>query len=95
MPKGGEYIRFKNYERKIKSPFMIYIESESILVSENNGKRNPYESYKQIKYQKHVASSYGNKLVCVDAKLGKPFKSCLGENVVYYLINRIVEKSKY
>ena len=25
MPKKGEYVRLKNYERKIKSPFMIYV----------------------------------------------------------------------
>ena len=24
MPKDGEYFKLKNYERKIKSPFMIY-----------------------------------------------------------------------
>ena len=24
MPKEGEYFKLKNYERKIKSPFMIY-----------------------------------------------------------------------
>ena len=30
MPKTGEYIKFKNYERKIKSPFMIYIDLEKI-----------------------------------------------------------------
>ena len=24
MPKKDEYVKFKNYERKIKSPFMIY-----------------------------------------------------------------------
>ena len=24
MPKKDECVRFKNYERKIKSPFMIY-----------------------------------------------------------------------
>ena len=24
MPKKGEHVSFKNYERKIKSPFMIY-----------------------------------------------------------------------
>ena len=31
MPKKGQYIKFKNYERKIKSPFMIYAD----LVPEN------------------------------------------------------------
>ena len=36
MTKKSEYLRFKNYERKIKSPFMIYADSESILVPEDN-----------------------------------------------------------
>ena len=31
----------KNYERKVKSPFMIYADFESILVTEDNGKQNP------------------------------------------------------
>ena len=38
MSKKGEYVRFKNYERKIKSPFIIYADFESILVLENNRK---------------------------------------------------------
>ena len=29
MPKKGEYIKFKDFERKIKSPFMIYAGFES------------------------------------------------------------------
>ena len=40
MPKKGEYVRFKFYERKIKSPFMIYVDFKSILVPEHNGKQN-------------------------------------------------------
>ena len=31
IPKKGEYFKFKNYEKKIKSPFMIYTDFESIL----------------------------------------------------------------
>ena len=34
---------------------------------EDNGKQTPNESY-TIKYKKHVACSYGYKLVCVDHK---------------------------
>ena len=41
MPKKGKYVRFKNYERKIKSPFRIYTDFKSILVPENSGKQNP------------------------------------------------------
>ena len=33
MPKEGEYVKLKNYERKTKSPFMIYVDFENILVS--------------------------------------------------------------
>ena len=32
MPKKGKYVQFKNYERKMKSPFMIYVDFESSLV---------------------------------------------------------------
>ena len=45
MPKRGEYGKFKNFERKIKSPFFIYADFESILVPEDNGKQNLNESY--------------------------------------------------
>ena len=74
MPKKGEYVKFKDFERKIKSPFMIYADFESILVSEENGKQNPNE-FNTNKYQKHITRSYGYKLVCFDDKFSKPFKS--------------------
>ena len=43
---------------------------------------------------KHVACSYGYKLVCVDDKFSKPFKSYLGEDTVYNFISSMKE-SKY
>ena len=67
MSKNGKYIKFKNLELKIKSPFKIYAEFESILVPEHNGKQNPNESQTN-KYQKHVGCSYGYKLVYVNDK---------------------------
>ena len=51
MPKKGKYFKFKNFERKIKSPFKIYVDFESILLPADNGKPNPEESYTS-KYQK-------------------------------------------
>ena len=57
MPKKAEYVKFKNYERKIKSPFIIYADSENIFEQENNGKQNPEEFYTN-KYQNHIACSY-------------------------------------
>ena len=46
---------------------MIYADFESILVPEDDGKQNPNESHTS-KYQKHVACSYGYKLVFVGDK---------------------------
>ena len=94
MSKKGEYVKFKNYERKRKSPVIIYADFESILVSEVNGKQNPEEYYTN-KYQKHIACSYGYKLVCVNDKFSKLFKTYLGEDAVYNFINSIIEESEY
>ena len=40
MLKKGEYVKFKNFEWKIKSTFMIYADFESTLVPEDNGMQN-------------------------------------------------------
>ena len=69
MPKKGEYLKFKNFERKIKSFFMIYVDFEKILVPEDNS-----EDYYMNKYKKHAACSYDYKLVCVDDKFSKRFR---------------------
>ena len=53
---------------------MIYVYFESIPFPENNRKQNSNESYTN-KYKKHDAYSCGYKLVCVDDKFAKPFKS--------------------
>ena len=94
MPKKGEYVKFKNFEKnKIKSPFTIYADFESILVHEDNGKQNPNKSYTS-KYQKHVACSYSYKLVCIGDKFSKPFKSYLNKDHVYNFISSTIEESK-
>ena len=41
MPKNGEYVKFKNDKRMIKSFFIIYADFEINLVSEENEKQNP------------------------------------------------------
>ena len=73
MLKKGEYVRFTNYESKLKSPFITCRDFELFLVPEDNGKKHPDESYTNI-YLKHIACSYGYKLVCVDM-FSKHFKS--------------------
>ena len=58
---------------------------------EDNGKQNSEESYTS-KYQKYIAYSYGCKLVCVDNKFSKLFKTYLGKYVVYNFINNTLRK---
>ena len=94
MSKKATYIKFKNYERKLKSLFIIYVDFESIFVPENNGNQNPEESYTN-KYQKHIACSYGYKLVCVDDKFSQLFKTYSGKDSVYSFINSVIKESKY
>ena len=67
---------------------------ESILVSKDDAKQNPEESYTN-KYQKYIDCSYGYKLVSVDDKFSKPFNTYLGKDAVYNFINSMIEESKY
>ena len=45
--------------------------------------------------RKHVACSYGYKIVCVDDKFGKLFKFHLGEDTMYNFISNMIEEIKY
>ena len=47
------------------------------------------------KYQKHIACSFGYKLVCVDDTFSKPLKSYLGKDTVCNFIIIMVEVNKY
>ena len=69
---------------------MIYADFEIILVPENNGKQNTRQSDTN-KYQNHVASSFGYKLVCVNDQLSKLFRSYLCKDAVYKFITNMVK----
>ena len=45
ITKKVETVKFKKYTMKIRSSFMIYADSESILIPEKNVKQNPDDSY--------------------------------------------------
>ena len=92
MDKRCESIKFKNYTRKIKSPFMIYANFESNLAPENNVKKDTDQSYTN-KYQNYVECT--EKLVCADEQFGKPLKSYLDQNDVHTFITNMAEESKF
>ena len=64
-------------------------------MTDDNRKQNPDESYMNKNKKKHVACSYGYKLVCVDDKFIKSFKSYLGEDAVYNFINSMIKESNF
>ena len=72
---------------------MIDADFESILVPEDNGKQNPEMSF-TIKYQKRITCSYGYKLVCVNYKFSKPFKTYLGKDTVTIFLIMSKERKK-
>ena len=77
---------------KLKSLCIIYADSESILVTEENGKQNPGETHTN-KYQKCIACRYGCKLVYIDNKFSKLCQTYVGEDGVYTFTNSIIEES--
>ena len=60
---------------------MIYADFERLLLPEDNGNQKQNESFTN-KHQKHYACICGYKLVFLDDKFSKPFKSYLGEDAV-------------
>ena len=57
--KATDYVQFKNYQKMLKNPFIIYADFESIL--KNNVET--IETKATLKYQKHNACSYAYKIV--------------------------------
>ena len=70
---------------------MVDANFESILVPEDNGKQNSNESYTN-KYKKHIACSYGYKLVCVDDQFSKYFKLYLGAKMLFRILLTVSSK---
>ena len=58
IPQKDEYLRFKNYEKKIKSLLASYTDFESVLVPEDKQKQNLGE-FSRDKHQQHVDCNYG------------------------------------
>ena len=94
IPKKCAYVKFKNFKRKIKSSLIIYADFGSVPVPEDNGKQYAVETYTS-KCHKHIACSCDYKLVCVDDKFSKLFKSYLGKGVSHNFINSMVQENKY
>ena len=81
IPKKCEYVRFKNYERKMKSPFMIM----KILLENVRSKISMSLIRIMVKNMLLVVS-----VINQQALLIKSFKSYLGGDIAYNFVNSMI-----
>ena len=65
LPEPGTMLNFKNYNRSMRVPFIVYADFESFIEPIDSCKPNPNMSYTN-KYQKHTPSSFCYQIKCLD-----------------------------
>ena len=100
MPAEGTVTKFKSFRETVKIPFVIYADLEAILEKLTSDKQDSdistsEEQEKTEKLQKHIACSYGYKVVCCyDDRLSKPFKMYRGLDSAEKFFTDIFEEEK-
>src|SRR5271163_1038400 len=91
LPQNG-INNFYQIENTLDVPWVIYADSESLLVPLPTDVNNMSQTNKT---HKHVACSFGFKVVCVyDDKLSESYRSFRGENCVEDFLNALFEVEK-
>ena len=103
MPVEGETTKFRSFRETVKIPFVIYADLESLLEKLTDTTSSQLkvhaepesEQDKTEKLQKHIACSYGYKVVCCyDKSMSKPFKMYRGLNSVNKFFSDIYLRKK-
>ena len=91
LPKKGTMLKFKNYHRSEKVPFIIYADSESYIKPLQSCDPNPESSYTK-KFQKHEPSSFCYLIKYFDDELCEPkLVSYTGEDAVQKSVEMLEE----
>ena len=91
MPKKGDILKFKNYYKGEKVPFIIYADTESLIKSLQTCEPSSQSSYTKI-YQKHEPISFSYYIKCFDDNVFKPrLRSYTGEDAMQKIC-RVVRK---
>ena len=92
MPEKGEQVFFKNHQKQLPVPFVIYADFEAITEKIHGCLPNNKKSYTEA-YQKHTDCGYGYKVVCCyDDKYSKPVQIHRGENAVHKFMENMLEE---
>ena len=82
MPKKGDILKFKNYYKGGRAPFMIYADTVSLIKPIQTCEPSPQSSYTK-KYQKHEPISFSYYIKCFDDNVFKPrLRSYTGEDAM-------------
>ena len=95
MPEKGTMLKFKNYHRGEKVPFIIYADFESCIKSIHTCDQNPKSSYTK-QYQKHEPISFYYYIKCFNSKVYLPIKerSYTGKNAEQVFLRYLEEEIK-
>ena len=91
MPEKGTMLKFKNYQRSEKVPFIVYADFESYIKPLHSCDPNPEGSYTK-KYQKHVPSNFCYYIKSFDDEVYAPkLVSYTGEDAAQKFV-KVLEK---
>ena len=95
MPEKGTMLKFKNYHKGEKAPFVIYADFVSCIKSIHTCDLNPESSYTK-QYQKHEPISFYYYIKCFDSKVYLPIKerSYTGKNAEQVFLKYLEEDIK-
>ena len=98
MPEKGATLKFKNYNRSMRVPFIVYADFESFIKPIDTCEPNPKNSYTK-QYQKHTPSSFGYYIKCFDDEIYPPnlvtYTASTGnEDVAQIFVNMLEEDVK-
>ena len=65
MPEIGSEIKFKNFNRSLKVPFIVYADFECLMKPIHSCEPSPMESFTK-EYQKHKPVSFSYCIICFD-----------------------------
>ena len=98
MPEKGTTLKFKNYNRSMRVPFIVYADFESFIKPIDTCEPNPENSYTK-QYQKHTPSSFSYYIKCFDDEVYSPklvtyTASTDNEDVAQIFVNMLEEDAK-
>ena len=94
MPVKGTMLKFKNYHRRERVPFIVYADFECFIKPIQSCDPDDKESYTE-QYQKHEPSSFCYYIECFDDKVYKPkIVSHTGEDAAQKFVEMLEEDIK-